>query len=473
MDDRSSQPPSGLAFPAGSGNRQGKRRRAGIIGVGFRLLIAAGIVAGTGIYAVSRLSEEKPEPRRFDRERSFTVAAVPAEPATWQPNIAAYGEVLAGRSLEVRAQVSGEAIQVSPSLVTGGRVRAGDILVQIDPFAYDGAVADATTALADAELQLTIALQQVASNQANLNAARDQLELAQRDLERAQTLLDTSDSGSDKLVDDRRLIVTQRLQTVEQAESALAIQQATVDRQQAAISRAQWILDQATRARNNTEIKAPFDGVITSAAASAGRIVSSGDVIAALYAPDSLEVRFTLSDQQYGQLESVGLVGSPVTVTWQIDPNPVSAAGTIVREGAVVDSSFGGVEFFAALDPVQGARLRPGTYVEVTIGGPTYEDALRIPESALYEDDHFYVIRDNRLARVDAQILARDGAQVILDAEVAGSERIVTTHLAQAGEGVLVAIEGEDPPAGQGAPGVGGRFGGGGGPPGGGRGGGG
>lgn len=421
-----------------------RRKRVSILSVGWRFLVALLIVAGAGYLAYTMVSSRPEPPQRNSRERSFTVAVVTPQAGTFSPNVQAFGEVVAGRSIDMRAQVAGAVVEVSPNLVTGGQVTKGELLVRIDSFAYDGALRDAEAALADARLQLTVTEEQLQLEKINHTAAEQQLELGRRDLERARALL-SSGSVTSKNIEDRELLVSQREQTLAQRESNLRVQQAAIDRQITSISRAEWVREQAQRALQNTQISAPFDGIVVSQSAALDRVISNNEVIAQMYERNTLEVRFTLSDQQYGQLASAGLTGRSLTAIWDIEPNPLTVAGKIMRAGAEVDAALGGVEIFAQLDGQGVADLRPGTFVEIRVDGLAYEGTLKLPETSIYENDHLYVVRDGRMARVDVTLLARDGQNIIVRADVPQGERVITTRVAQAGGGLLVTIEGEEP----------------------------
>lgn len=427
-----------------------RRRKISVLGVVLRLVVAVGILAGAVVFSLSLIASRPEMPQRQPRERSFTVEVVKPEFGAFSPTVNSFGQIIAARSIDVRAQVSGEAVEVSPNLEVGGSVEKGELLVRIDSFSYDGAVRDAEAALADARLQLTAAQEQLEIEKVNRDAAESELELARRDLERAQSL---SDSGTitNKTLEDRALLVAQREQAIAQRESAIRVQQATIERQTTAISRAEWARDQASRSLSNTEILAPFDGVVTSQSAAQGRIISSGEVVAQMYDRDALEARFTLSDQQYGLLVNAGLIGRPVTAIWDIDPQPLIVKGSIVRAGAEVDAALGGVEVYARLDGDTDIALRPGTFVSIEVEGLAYENALRLPETAVYENDHLYIKgAENRMERIDIELLARDGQDVIVRGDMAHDADVITTRVSQAGEGVLVKIEGgEDAPRGQ------------------------
>lgn len=432
-----------------------RRRRVGILSAGWRVLLALLILGGAAWYAQTMIASQ-PEPvQRQARERSFTVAAIEPELGSFAPTITSYGEVVASRTIDLRAQVSGEVEEVSPNLVAGGQVSAGEVLLRIDDFDYQFAEDEARAALIDARFAKDEAESQVDLQTDAFDLARRQYESAERDLERARSLL-AGGTVTNQEVEARELVMAEREQALQQAEAALESSRTNITRQLALIEQADRRLQQASRALANTVITAPFDGVVTAENVEVGRVFSPNETVASLYDLDALEVAFTLSDREYGMLVSDGLIGRAVTVVWEIDPEPLTLTGEISRAGAEVNSAIGGVQVFAALSGEARAPIRPGTFVRVLVDGLSYDDALRIPETALYEDNHFYTVRDGRMARVDAQLLARDGDTVILRADVPEGERIITTRMAQAGEGVLVTIEGEEPAGGPGGFGAGG-----------------
>ncbi|MBL6430727.1 MAG: HlyD family efflux transporter periplasmic adaptor subunit [Alphaproteobacteria bacterium] len=189
-------------------------------------------------------------------------------------------------------------------------------------------------------------------------------------------------------------------------------------------------------------LKAPFDAVVREENAAVGRLVNVNDVIAALYDRNALEVRLTLSDNQYGRILAGGgkVIGRPVEVLWYIGGEPVRYEGEIVRVGADVALARGGIDAFASVrvTPDQPA-LRPGAFVEVRVADRTYPNSARIPEAALYGTDHVYVMVDGRTVRRDVRPVAFDGTHLIVEGDLASGDTLIVTRLDEAGEGVRVA----------------------------------
>jgi len=181
--------------------------------------------------------------------------------------------------------------------------------------------------------------------------------------------------------------------------------------------------------------------------AEAGKVLSTNDAVATLIDKSWIEVRVTLSDAQYGRLvrETGGVIGRPVTVRWQVGEEPFSYDARIMRVGARIQSTSGGVNVYARVDnPLEPTPLRPGTFVEVRVPDIRYEDVVRLPQTALYNDDHVYVIAEGRLVRRDVKQLGGTDGYVLVRGDLKDGERVAATRLARPGDGVKVEVVNTD-----------------------------
>ncbi len=430
--------------------RPGERRmsagRAGLLAFKALLqaLVALAILAGAYQGMTWLILAKDPVPVRQARETTYIVEMQPVEIRDHAPVLSLYGEVVAARTAEMRTLVAGEIVRVNPRLEAGSVIDPGEELVAIDPFQYEGAVTEARANLAEAEAALVEARGRVATEEGNVERAREQLDFASRDLERA-TQLRESGAVTERTLDERRLLVSQRAQAVEQRRNALTVEQARVTQQEAAIERLRWRLSQAEKNLADTVLKAPFTAVVRAENAAIGRLVGVNDVVATLYDRDALEVRVTLSDSQFGRIlaDSGTVVGRPVEVLWYIGGEPVSYAGEIQRLGADVALQRGGVDVYARVTVADGQpALRPGAFVEVRLADRTYPGTARIPEGALYGTDHVFVAVDGRTERRDVEVVAFDGTDLIVRGGLKDGDTLVSTRLDQAGEGIRVAEPG-------------------------------
>lgn len=405
------------------------------------LVVLAGAVMGMRHFVLT-----KPEvPKRPAQEQSYAVETLSVRLADHTPAIRLYGEVTAGREVDLRSLVAGEIISVNPELKAGGSIRKGAELVSVDRFDFEGAVREARANLQEAEARKIEIESRVALSRDSLERAREQLAFAERDLERAEQLRQ-SGSVTERALDERRLLVSQRRQAEEQVRNTLAVEETGIEQQAAVIQRLQWRLELAERNLASTVLLAPFDAVVRSEAAQVGRLINVNDVVASLYARDELEVRFTLSDNQYGRLiaQSGSLVGRPVEVSWVLGTEPVRYRASVDRVGADVARTRGGVDVFARVVTPEGAvPLRPGAFVEISIPDRSYPATARVPETAVYEDGRIYVVNDSRMSPRDARIEAYDQGYVIVSGGLQDGDVVVTTRIAGGGSGVKVRPLGE------------------------------
>lgn len=403
-----------------------------------------------GSYAImNRMIDTQPtrEPRPF-RANVYSVETVTVTPQANRPKLLLYGEVQAARSVELRPLVSGEIIAVNPRLRAGAYISTGDVLIEIDPFYHRGALAEARANLAQARASLTETQARIVAETEQLQAAEMQLSLAESDFARARSLV-SSGAVTEKQVDDRSLIVSQRQQAVSQRRNNQLIEDARRKQQIAAIDSLTWKVQQAERNLESAVLKAPFTGVVNSENAEPGRYVSSSDVVVTLYDDKALEVRFTLTDAQYGRIsaDSDPLIGRDIKVVWVVGLSSHEYVGQIDRIAAEIASQRGGVEVVARLDPTSSeVQLRPGAFVEINVPDRLYDRSYRVPETALFNGREVFVVEDGKLSRRIVEIAAFDGEDIIVTDGLEAGDEVMTTHLTQADDGIEVRKPGAGQP---------------------------
>jgi RND family efflux transporter MFP subunit len=429
----------GVSAPVVGRAAVGWRRRL------FRGLVSLALVALT-LFGAQRLQAylvaTKPvAPKRVAAERVRTVEIQSVRPSTERPTLSLYGQIVAGRTVDLRVLVGGEVTSVSSSMVDGGRVRKDAVLVSVDRFEYDGALVRARTELAEAEARIVETRARIELEQAARRRAAEQEAITERELKRLSTLQDKG-ATSDANLDASRLRMTSAMAAVEARDAQIKILEAQVSREQASLERLAWNVRKAERDIRNTQLIAPFDGIVSNVAAEEGRLVNVNDRVATLYDVDRLEVRFMLTDGQYGRLTSDGgkLEGRKVTVVWRGGTIVREVPGVIDRVSPVVASATGGFDVLARLDRSQANDiLRPGAFVNVSTPDIDFRNVVRLPQSAVHPGDVvFRVGEDRRLVPIPVRIEAYDGAHVLLSGAFPDGAEIMTTRLADAGPGVLV-----------------------------------
>ena len=317
-----------------------------------------------------------------------------------------------------------------------------DMLLKIDTFDYESAIRETEAQIAEARAKLAEFKASLAQEQANLTFSREQLRLARADLERAQTLARRGNIA-DRSVDDRRLVVSQREQVVTQQTNNANVWQARIAQQDAAIDRLTNALARNRQRLSETTLSAPFDAYVTGVGAQVGRMLSVNDKVATRIDKSGIDVRFTLTDQQYGRLatSSDALIGRTVEVIWNIGGRPVTYQATIDRVGARVATGSGGVDVFARVSDAGGdVPLRPGAFVEVRLGDVLYQDVVALPPVAVFGGDKVFAIVDGRLVEKRIEVVGTDGGRQLVRGDIASGDTILATRLSTPGSGVKVEV---------------------------------
>ena len=414
------------------------RRRHRFLKIILPLLTLVGAVLVVGYLQATRPEIERTGPA----ERARPIAASTVQIADIQPAIDAFGEVVAQRDVELRALVAGPVVAVGENFENGGTVRAGELLVEIDPFEYRAAVTEAEAALAEARAQLAETRAELGAEEAGLVEDRIQLALAERELDRREALL-AKGTASEKTVDDALVRRSDRARALAATERRLAGLRARIARQEAVIARTGVALERAERDLANTRLVAPFDGYLTGVTAALGKRLGVNDRVVRLLDLARLDIRIHLSDADYGRLVSsaAGLRGRPVEVTWRAGDRNFPFRAVIQRADGEVDASSGGVRVFARIEQeASRVPLRPGAFVEVRIPDRVYRAAARLPETALVGGDTVYAVVDGRLEPRPVALLARVGNDVVVSGGIIEGESVATTRFPEIGPGVKVEV---------------------------------
>lgn len=408
----------------------------------FRIIVPLLILAacGAGAYALVKM---KPEPeRRPAAEKSWVVETETVRIADERPELTLFGEVVAGRKVDLRPLVAGRIVAVGPNFVEGGVVGEGELLVAIDPFDYEAAVAERQAEHDEARARLQELRAEYDGVRELLKHDKAQLEIRRRDVARREKLRGAG-AGSVKALDDARLALLENEQIITDRVRAAESWRAKQKQQEAAIAKIDVALRRAKRDLEQSRLTAPFEGFLLDVEAEVGKRIGTGDRVARLIDANRLEVRFHVSNAVFAQLRAdEGYAGRTARVYWQGADADTPFEAVLAREGGEIETTSGGVNLYAGLRGVgPDTALRPGAFVRVVVPGRKYSGVARLPEAALYDGDTLYVVVDSRLQARRTQVLARIGAEILVRGGVEAGDSVLTTRLAEVGPGVRVTTQ--------------------------------
>ena len=315
------------------------------------------------------------------------------------------GSVMPSTVSQLIPEVSGRVTWTSPNLVAGGYFEAGQELARIDDLDYRNA-----------------------QNRANaaLKRATAEVEHAKYEYGRLRSLA------------ERKLVSRSAL------ENGLRAYRVT----QAAFEDAQANSEQAQENVKRTVLRAPFTGLVRAENIDIGQFASRGQPIATLYANDVVEVRLPIADRQLAFLNLPPLRNGNFpeymqpTVKLSADYGGQTREwfGTIVRAEAEIDTSSRMVQLVARVESAEDSQdLSVGLFVTAEIAGLAVDNIVRLPRSAIRNDNQVLVVdTENRLRFRDIQPLRLYRDNVLINAGLIPGERVCVSTVQTAIEGMAV-----------------------------------
>ena len=340
-----------------------------------------------------------------DTPTPLTVRVRTIETESIELKVHSQGSVLPSTVSQLIPEVSGRVTWTSPNLVAGGYFEAGQELARIDDMDYRNAQDRANAAL---------------------KRATAEVEHAKYEYGRLRSLA------------ERKLVSRSAL------ENGLRAYRVT----QAAFEDAQANFDQAQENVKRTVLRAPFTGLVRAENIDIGQFASRGQPIATLYANDVVEVRLPIADRQLAFLNLPPLRNGNFpedmqpTVKLSADYGGQTREwfGKIVRAEAEIDTSSRMVQLVARVESAEDSQdLSVGLFVTAEIAGLAVENIVRLPRSAIRNDNQVLVVdTENRLRFRDIQPLRLYKDNVLINAGLIPGERVCVSTVQTAIEGMAV-----------------------------------
>ena len=340
-----------------------------------------------------------------DTPTPLTVRVRTIETESIELKVHSQGTVAPSTVSQLSPEVSGRVIWTSPNLVAGGYFEAGQELARIDDLDYRNA-----------------------QNRANaaLKRATAEVEHAKYEYGRLRSLA------------ERKLVSRSAL------ENGLRAYRVT----QAAFEDAQANSEQAQENVKRTVLRAPFTGLVRAENIDIGQFASRGQPIATLYANNVVEVRLPIADRQLAFLNLPPLRNGNFpeymqpTVKLSADYGGQTREwfGKIVRAEAEIDTSSRMVQLVARVESAEDSQdLSVGLFVTAEIAGLAVENIVRLPRSAIRNDNQVLVVdTENRLRFRDIQPLRLYRDNVLINAGLIPGERVCVSTVQTAIEGMAV-----------------------------------
>ncbi len=304
-----------------------------------------------------------------------TVSYVEVVPQNLVTTIQTFAEVKPLWDTTIKAQSNGQVTHLFDIAMAGQRVNKNQVLIKIENSQYQASLDEARRLVAEAELNVALEKNKSAQAKSNWQAADIALQAS-----------------------DLALNIPQQ----KAAEKNLV---AAKSQEAAALVR-----------YNNTEVKAPFTGVISARYVSLGQTVVEGEDLLQLQNHNSLEIAVLINKQQRQRLAENWREQQAKVI--DTEGNLLSHA-QIQRNSGMLDPKTRQYKLFLTVKQGIQGPLTPGDFVKIELPGKVVQNVMAIPESALSGDGYiWYLDREDKLRRFFASVLLYQHGFVIIEPPV-------------------------------------------------------
>ena len=391
------------------------------IAVSILLILLVSAVTAVGVYVISDV-EKKPPVEPQAAPVPVEVAAVVA--ADFVHRIEALGTVAAVREGPVSPELGGRIVRISPGVDLGSVVEAGAFLAQVHSRDFEIAVRKAEAQVAGAKARLRKAAVDIDRQRKLVRLNREQLRLARAEHERLTELLEKRLVSSQQA--ERQELAWRRIEEeLESARSGERQTQALHAIAEADLALAEAQLEQARETLRDTEVRAPFKGVIVRKNVTLGERVSPQAVLFRLADIDTLklEVRVPAADVQQ--------IDARTAVTVTVPGSKEEFRGRVANIGPRADRETRSFPVEIFISNPRDRKLLPGMFARAIIPVRNYTEAILVPrESVIFEDGKpavFVADPDaNRATRRAVRIARRFGSRYMIAAGLEPGDLLVT-----------------------------------------------
>jgi RND family efflux transporter MFP subunit len=329
------------------------------------------------------------------------------------------GTLAAVDQVTISSEADGKVSRILADL--GDRVKAGQPLIQVDrekqQYNFDQQRASLEKALAQLGAPDAQHLPE-AEKTPDVQKASADLAQAKQAHERASALF-------------KRTLVPQ--QTLDDAATSLQSKQASYDLSlqnaknlRASIQASEASMKLADRQLRDTEIRAPFDGIVEKRLVNLGELVKTQMPVMAIVRVDPLKVIAEIPEKMAPWIKE----GQPVQL--HVDAYPDRTfIGKVSRISPAVNTATRAFPF-EALVPNQDAVLKPGTFSRVHIESGKVDTVMTLPYSVMqyrYGVNRVYVVDGDKLAVRELKVGDRLGERIEIVSGVKAGDRIAASDI--------------------------------------------
>jgi RND family efflux transporter MFP subunit len=360
--------------------------------------LSIGVIAAALVMAFVLVATKEEPPRAEKPLEGTLVEVIQIDTKRHEVDLYAKGTVVPAMEVVLQAELGGRVIWQSPELVAGGRFKAGQPILRIDPRDYELAVESYRSQVNRAKLDLT------------MEARRG--EVAKREW---------NAFGEMDVTDEQR---------------ALAQREPQLESTRLAMKAAQSALKKAQLDLSRTTIRAPFNAMVVTESVDPGQLISPQTAVARLVGTDEYHVQVSVpvSALRSARVRTGDEAGSDAQIVQRVGQETIERRGEVIRQFPDLDPGGAMARLLVKIDNPLGERgdlpLLLGSFVDVSIGAQPIDDAIRLPRVALRNGRNVYVMNEQDLLEIrEVQIAWTEPDAVLVTGGLQTNDRVITSRI--------------------------------------------
>lgn len=353
------------------------------------------------------------------RDEVIPIRAATVERNTIRSVVSTNGKVEPAQNFEAHAPVNTTVRRLY--VREGDHVKKGQLLLQLDDAAARSEAAHAQAQLKGAQANVQAverggSQEEVITLQSQITKARTDRDTAQRNMDAFKRLQEKGAASASEVREAENTL--QRAQAdydLLSQKQKERFSKPEVEHVTAQDSEARAAFDAAKDILHQSNVVAPFDGVVYVLPVKQGGYVQAGELLLQEADLSKVLVRAYVDEPDIGRL----VAGQKTEVTWDAVPGRIWNGAVTNLPSTVKLHGTRNVGEMVSLIDNRDFRLLPNTNVNVTIVTAQHDNVLTLPREALRLDDtkpYVYEIVENKLRRHDISV----GASNLTRVEVTG-----------------------------------------------------
>ena len=332
--------------------------------------------------------------------------------------------------LSVVPEVSGRVVERSPGFRTGGFIKKGEVLFQVDPADYELSIERRRAEMEQIRADIARLQQEEKNRRADLTIAERHKKVVADEVQRNATLKEQKIISSAPFDNARQNLLVQE-KAVQAIKNVLAVLPVQLRQKRAALGVNRSELKKAMLQLSRTKIVAPFDARVRQTGLEVGDFAGAGKSVGVIYDVSAVEVPVSLvvddvrwafrrlRDASYPRSqEDVERFFPAATVSWTQSGRRFEWDGRVSLVDAGLNESTRALTLVVEIpEPMQMWKpgehppLIVGMFVQVEIEGVTMPDVYVIPHTALHARDQVYLLDNGKLRIQKVEVIrkSRDG----------------------------------------------------------------